>query len=184
MALLKEFFDSERINSKISASIDKFLKYLMEIHKTSIPEVYLLELQKEYTKLAHVSKPRLLPLFESVYKEGKLIQESTIKVVQLYRQVGLKVTNTFSLPPDHICLELEFMAYLCSQEVQALTKNESNMVKKWQELQFQMFCDHLYPFAIEFTTRLQKYSVIDFYKLSGVFLENFMILEKDYFLKL
>ncbi|WP_141266296.1 molecular chaperone [Thermodesulfovibrio sp. Kuro-1] len=185
ITFLKEFFKNEKINSKISTNIYKFLKHIRGINKASYSEVYLLELQKEYTRLCHVSKPRLLPLFESVYKEGKLFQDSTIKVVQLYRQAGLEVINNFSLPPDHISLELEFMAYLCSQETEALAKNEFNIIEKLQKLQLQMFHDHLYPFATEFAARLQKYSVIDFYKLVAELLEDFMILEKDcYFLKL
>ena len=39
-----------------------------------------LALEKEYTWMCFASKPRLLYLFESVYREGKLLQESTFDI--------------------------------------------------------------------------------------------------------
>ncbi len=75
-------------------------------------EALLLELQKDYTWMCFASKPRLVPLFESVYREGKLYQESTFEIARLYHHAGLEVAEKFKLPPDHIALELEFMAYL------------------------------------------------------------------------
>lgn len=134
----------------------------------------LLEFQKEYTRLCHASKPRLLPLFESVYREGKLLQESTVEVARLYYQAGLELAESFSLPPDHISLELEFMAYLCSQEVEAIREKNSVVLDKAKKLQKEMLTEHLKIFVPAFAERLQKHTKLEFYKAAGSLLEAFI----------
>lgn len=134
----------------------------------------LLELQKEYTRLCHASKPRLLPLFESVYREGKLLQESTVEVARLYYGAGLKLDKDFSLPPDHISLELEFMAYLCSQEIEAIREKDSFVLDKAKKLQQKMLTEHLQFFVSEFAQRLQKHASSEFYKVTGRYMENYI----------
>lgn len=162
---------------QIKINIDEFISHVVIIGQKSTLESYLLDLQKEYTRLCHTSRPRMVPLFESVYKEGKLLQESTIEVARLYHRSGLQVVDNFSLPPDHIALELEFMSYLCFQEAQAHSNNDIVVLEKAKGLQLQMLKDHLYSFAIAFAQRLQRYTVIEFYRLIGKLLENFITLE-------
>lgn len=133
-----------------------------------------IELQKEYTRLCHASKPRILPLFESVYREGKLLQESTVEVARLYYGAGLKLDKDFSLPPDHISLELEFMAYLCSQEIEAIREKDSFVLDKAKKLQQRMLKEHLQFFVPDFAQRLQKHASLEFYKVTGRYLENYI----------
>ena len=59
----------------------------------------LLDLEKDYTWMCFASKPRQVYLFESVYREGKLLQESTFEIARLYFEAGLQLTETFTLPP-------------------------------------------------------------------------------------
>lgn len=63
--------------SGLIISLENLQNIFLEVENTGDSEDFLLELQKEYTRLCHASKPRILPLFESVYREGKLLQEST-----------------------------------------------------------------------------------------------------------
>jgi len=59
----------------------------------------LLEIEKDYTWMCFASKPRrLVYLFESVYNEGKLFDESTFQIARLYYEAGLKVEESFRLP--------------------------------------------------------------------------------------
>jgi len=91
-------------------------------------------------------KPRQVYLFESVYREGKLLQESTFQIARLYYDAGLKLSEDFKLPPDHIAVEFEFMAYLCFNEVNGsktpitkLNPTPSNCQKKVLEEHLQAF---------------------------------------------
>lgn len=167
--------DEEPSASRLVTALNNFQSQMLEAADLySSQESYLLELQKEYTQLCHASKPRLLPLFESVYREGKLLQQSTVEVARLYYQAGLKLSESFSLPPDHISLELEFMAYLCSQEIEAVEKNDSLVLNKAKELQLKMLTEHLRLFVPAFAQRIQKHASLKFYKVTGNFLEHFI----------
>jgi TorA maturation chaperone TorD len=171
----KEALIKEKPNaSSLIISLENIQNIFPEAENISDSKGFLLELQKEYTRLCHASKPRLLPLFESVYREGKLLQESTVEVARLYYGAGLKLDKDFSLPPDHISLELEFMAYLCSQEIEAIREKDSFVLGKANKLQQRMLTEHLQFFVPEFARRLQKHASLEFYKVTGRYLENYI----------
>ncbi|HHW40080.1 MAG TPA: molecular chaperone TorD family protein [Syntrophomonadaceae bacterium] len=137
----------------------------------------LLELQKDYTRMCFASKPRLVPLFESVYKEGKLFQESTFEIAMLYDQAGLKLAQDFKLPPDHITLELEFMAYLCFQEGKAVGSCNGENEKIATYLQREVLEKHVGQFGISFAERLEKHARHPFYRSMACLLVEFLLTE-------
>jgi TorA maturation chaperone TorD len=57
--------------------------------------------------------------YGSVYleKNRQIMGDSTIGVLKSYEEAGLSVDE--KEPPDHIAIELEFMAYLCTKEAGA-----------------------------------------------------------------
>jgi TorA maturation chaperone TorD len=171
----KEALIKEKPNtSSLIISLEDLQNIFLEVENTGDYEGFLLELQKEYTRLCHASKPRLLPLFESVYREGKLLQESTVDVARQYYGAGLKLDKDFSLPPDHISLELEFMAYLCSQEIEAIREKDFFVLDKAKKLQQKMLTEHLQLFVPEFAQRLQKHASLEFYKVTGRYMKNYI----------
>ncbi len=103
----------------------------------------LLELQKEYTHLCFASKPRLVHLFESVYRTGKLMQDCTFDIARLYYDAGLSISDDFDLLPDHISLELEFMSYLGLQESQALSSGDTSKATFARDFQHKVLTHHL-----------------------------------------
>lgn len=143
-------------------------------HTTESPENLLLTLEKDYTWMCFASKPRQVYLFESVYREGKLLQESTFEIARLYYEAGLQMDEGFDMPPDHIATEFEFMAYLCFNELKS--SNEGNEEKKdySQRLQKQVLEEHLSPFASKIAEAFEKNAKTSFYKAVGCFIKNFM----------
>lgn len=125
----------------------------------------LLELERDYTRMCFASKPRLVYLFESVYKEGRLLQESTFEMARLYFEAGLKVNEEFQLPPDHIAVELEFMAYLYYQEGEALRQGDGEKEHYARQLQEAVIEKHLRPFGLSFSERMEKHARTDFYRI-------------------
>lgn len=123
-----------------------------------------LALEKEYTWMCFASKPRLVYLFESVYREGKLLQESTFDIAHLYYEAGLKMDENFQLPPDHIAVEMEFMAYLCHNELEARQQGDKEKEDYAGELQKTVLDNHLAAFAYQFAEKLGLYAESDFYK--------------------
>jgi len=125
----------------------------------------LLELERDYTWMCFASKPhRLVYLFESVYNEGKLFDESTFSIARLYYEAGLKVEEDFRLPPDHIAVELEFMSFLCFKEVEGIKAGDSRITDYAVELQRRTLDEHLRRFALTVAANLGKHSKTRFYQ--------------------
>ena len=144
----------------------------------SDPKVLLLELEKDYTRACFASRPRLVPLFESVYKEGKLLQDSTFEVARLYYEAGLQAEEKFDLPPDHIAVELEFMSYLCFQHIEGLQKADDGLVAKAVELQRELLDEHLLDFATSFAKKFQQHGRTPFYRNLASCLEEVIAWER------
>lgn len=141
------------------------------------PDKLLLDLQKDYTRMCFVSKPRLVPLFESVYKEGKLFQDSTFQIARLYDEAGIKLGEEFKLPPDHITLELEFMSYLIYQEIEAINNSHQDNEAMALRLQRETMDNHLGQFGLSFADRLLQHAKAPFYQGLGNILKDFIEFE-------
>ena len=125
----------------------------------------LLEIEKDYTWMCFASKPRrLVYLFESVYNEGKLYDESTFQIARLYYEAGLKVEKDFRLPPDHIAVELEFMSFLSFKEMEGLKTGDGKIESYAVELQGRTLDEHLRRFALAVAGNLGKHAKTGFYQ--------------------
>jgi putative dimethyl sulfoxide reductase chaperone len=125
----------------------------------------LLDLERDYTWMFLASRPRLVHLFESVYKEGKLLQESTFEIARIYHQAGLIPSEEFRLPPDHIALEFELMAYLAYQETEAKRTGNKENAEYAVLLQEKVLNEHLSSFALNVAERVAGHAKTEFYRL-------------------
>lgn len=66
------------------------------------------------------------PPYGSVYldKGRKVMGDSTMEVMEMYREAGLAISDDFKELPDHIAAELEFMYYLIFKEIEALENSD------------------------------------------------------------
>jgi len=127
----------------------------------------LIDLERDYTWMFFASKPRIAYLFGSVYGEGKLYQESTFAITRLYYETGLKLDESFKLPPDHIAVELEFMAYLAFNEQEAMKEGNKGNAEYAAEVQQRVFKDYLGPLASNVGNRIADKARTDFYQIMG-----------------
>ncbi len=132
----------------------------------------LLELERDYTRLFFASKPRLAYLFESVYREGKLMQESTFQIARLYADAGVKLTEDFRLPPDHIAVELEFLSFLVFKEIEGTKKEDQKQIDYARELQALVVNEHLRPFAQNIGERVAEHARTSFYRTAALVLKE------------
>jgi TorA maturation chaperone TorD len=130
-------------------------------------EEILLDLERDYTWMFFASKPRIAYLFGSVYGEGKLYQESTFAITRLYYETGLKLGESFKLPPDHIAVELEFMAYLAFNEQEAIKAGNNENATYAAEMQQKVLQDYLGPLAINIGSRIADTAKTVFYQTMG-----------------
>ena len=104
---------------EVIATVKELAKHesISELESVGIFDtVDLAELQTEYTRLFVNAYPTLpCPPYESFYREGTVYGNTVNEVVALYEQQGLEYTYQGE-PPDHISVELDFLAETGNQE--------------------------------------------------------------------
>lgn len=92
-----------------------FSRFLDE-HQGEDENEFFNTLAVEYTRLFVNGLPKVpCPPYESVYREGTVMGESTLAVKARYSEAGLQVVDNFADLPDHVAVELEFLCYLQSK---------------------------------------------------------------------
>ena len=116
------------------------------------------------------------PPYGSVYLESdkRLMGDSTVEVMKMYERAGLSLRDENRDAPDHIAIELEFMHYLASREIQALQGGDSTQALEFLQMQHS-FCDkYLKPWMEPFTEKIRESSEVDFYTLLAMTLSIFI----------
>jgi TorA maturation chaperone TorD/Pyruvate/2-oxoacid:ferredoxin oxidoreductase delta subunit len=98
-------------------------------------------LEAEYARLfVGPGRPVAHP-YESVYREGRLVGDCALAVRQIYAAEGL-APESHSLP-DHVALELEFMAHLAQREAEARLQSDEEEVLACLRCQEAFLGEHL-----------------------------------------
>jgi TorA maturation chaperone TorD len=84
------------------------------------------ELLVEYSRLFIGPFGVIAPPYGSVYLDGerRVMGDSTMKVIGMYRDEGLSGSSDVRELPDHVAVELEFMSYLVFKEIKALETSD------------------------------------------------------------
>jgi len=132
------------------------------------------ELQIDFSRLFVGPFKVLSPPYGSVYlEEGKAIQgESTLDVIRLYHEDNLQVD--LKEPADHIAIELEFMYYLASKEIEAIENRDLDRANLYLNKQYSFIQRHLSKWIPEFTDSICANAKEVFYKKIAIAL-NLMI---------
>ncbi|KCZ73336.1 putative component of anaerobic dehydrogenase [Candidatus Methanoperedens nitroreducens] len=120
-----------------SDAVTGFSEFMEETKEKSDEEFYNL-IAVEYTRLFINAIPNVpCPPYESVYREGTVMGDSTLDVLACYNKAGLKITNNFHDLPDHIAVELEFLYYLADT---GNTEMHDSFMQKHFSKWFPEFC--------------------------------------------
>jgi TorA maturation chaperone TorD len=84
------------------------------------------ELLVEYSRLFLGPFGVVAPPYGSVYLDGerRVMGDSTMEVIRMYRNEGLSGSADAGELPDHVALELEFMSYLVFEEIKAMETSD------------------------------------------------------------
>jgi len=142
----------------------------------------LSRLDLEYNRL-FVGPGRLpCPPYESVHRRdrpemelGLVLGPSTVEVKKAYADAGLAVGPDFRDLPDHIAVELEFMHFLCTKELESKGKEE-----KWHQMQAEFVRSHLEPWAGTFAAKTMASTKSPFYRLAATLLDELVKDEAEY----
>jgi len=117
--------------------------------------------------------------YESVYtSEGRLImQDARDQALALYSSKGLSCVEPMGNPEDHIALELEFMAHLCRETLQAGDDwaSASALLKEQQEF----IEKHIGKWIPAFCADIAKCASTDFYRAAGKITLGFLNMEHE-----
>lgn len=120
--------------------------------------------------------------YESVYTSPKklIMQEARDEVVAFYQKCGVARDKELNEPEDHMAFELEFMAYLCREAIQACQeKNEEQLAKvlSWQQ---EFLTSHIMKWADDFCEDIFKYAATDFYKGAAKITRGYLHMELEF----
>jgi putative dimethyl sulfoxide reductase chaperone len=126
--------------------------------------IYSEDLETEYIRLFILAFPNQpVQPFASYWLEADqgLMGNSTIEIKKMMAEHGIEVAENSGLLPDHIVSELEFLAYLASQD-------DENARQTQQQL-LEQHCVHWIP---QFIEAVHKSNPIPYYQLAADYLKQ------------
>jgi TorA maturation chaperone TorD/Pyruvate/2-oxoacid:ferredoxin oxidoreductase delta subunit len=109
-------------------------------------------LEQEYTRLFVGPGPPVAHPYESVYREGRTMGRSTLDVRRQLVEEG--VAPEGRTLPDHIGIELAFMAHLADREALAWETRDLDTGRAYVDRQVAFLRDHLLAWLPQFCRRL------------------------------
>ena len=101
--------------------------------------------------------------YESVYTHGRLMAPNAGGLAGSPRVRGHPAPHGVSLPPDHLGLELEFLAYV----LERVAGQDATEAQGWQVIAETLLRRHLVPFGRHFVKRLEEAKPHLYYASAG-----------------
>ncbi len=119
----------------------------------------------EYAKLFVGPFELLAPPYGSVYIDegGRVMGDSTMKVIEAYQREGLSKNEEFKDLPDHIVVEMEFMSYLLFKEREALEKSDVKSAKDYASRQSDFLNSYIRPWVPQLCSKIKAGTDNGFY---------------------
>ncbi|HVJ47608.1 molecular chaperone TorD family protein [Desulfitobacterium sp.] len=155
---------------------------LSDLEKALKSPGYHQEIQLDYDRLFIVPGPSQTFPYESCYTHrnidgtfGRLWQEPAQDMQRILKEWDIQFAEGWDLLPDHIAVELFFMAELCQRRSQAQSLDQKTL-REWQVNFFQT---HLQPWVFEFIERVEKEAETGFYHGGATLLREFLTEEEE-----
>lgn len=160
----------------------------LRIYLTSkTPEELLDELVVEYNSLFEIPTSRYIKPYESVYLDsreingsdygGLVMGPSTIQVKDIYLSAGMVLSGSFKDLPDHLAVELEFMAYLADKE--SKLSDSAAKADEFLVLQYQFLKNHLSQWVDMVCEAILDNTENPFYEAIGTLTSEFVLDESN-----
>ena len=129
----------------------------------------LLDLEVEYTYLFINAVPHVpAPPYASAYSDqGLLMGEPAAEAMRAYRAAGVTLADDYDNLPDHLAVELEFVAWLGEQAIEAWEAGDGEKAQE-RLTQQEAFLRHHLSWLPAFLDRLEEAARIPFYRELGL----------------
>jgi len=183
----EDLFESQVLDNLITSTeviFDDLREYAVSLQDEGKKISNIEDLKVDYSKLFVGPFDLFAPPYGSIYleKERKVMGDSTINVLNKYKQAGLKVADDFKDAPDHIIMELEFMYFLTFNQIEAINSSDFSSTLHYLEMQRDFLGNHLRVWISEFTDRILNNTNTEFYKILAKLTENFIINDYEQFI--
>ena len=132
--------------------------------------------------LLNMSADPVFP-YESVYasSEHLMMQKARDEVLAAYRSRGFERADGLSIPEDHVGIELEFMARLCQEELEALSAGNEGATESARAAQRE-FCErHLARWVPQLCDDLERRAKSGLYRGLAQMTRQFLAFECEGF---
>ncbi len=103
------------------------------------------------------------PPYESLYREQRLMGDSTAHVMRHYHEAGFGDIVPEAGPQDHIGVELRFLSLLCYREHQALNEGAVERALEFTARQRRFLDEHPLRWVDELCDRIESASRLPYY---------------------
>lgn len=144
-------------------------------------------IKQDYEDLFNVPGPKYTTPYEAVFCDERMVGAKRVKgllygpstddVIRYYHVAGLEVSPEFLELPDHIGLQLHFMAYLCEQEMEAHSNSNLSLPDKIRETQWGFLDRHLAKWVGPFAEKVQENASTSFYQGVALLAKEFVCLD-------
>jgi len=138
------------------------------------------QLSKEYLRLFVGPGHIPCPPYESVHRKdrpkferGLVMGPSASDVRRTYSQAGVDIAKKFTDLPDHVAVEMEFMHFLCSQELKSAEAGNLQQAEKMRAMQRKFLEEHIKPWIETFADSVTESTTSPFYKDAANLLKTF-----------
>lgn len=120
----------------------------------------------DYTRLFLGPMDILAKPYGSVWldQEKTLMNDSTMAVIELYKDADFEIDEDFKELPDHIAVELEFLYLLIFRENEALRAGDTTMLDQIRNLKRRFLDQHLGRWVNPFAAALRGNAQSAFYR--------------------
>ncbi len=142
-------------------------------------------LQQEFHDLFRVPLGRYVMPYEAVYRDERVVGEarargllmgpSTLAVMAAYRESGLHVSSEAGELPDHVGIELSFMALLCGREQEAWQAADQEGARRIMRREQRFLEEHLLRWVPALSRRIAENAQTDFYRGVALLTEEFLL---------
>jgi TorA maturation chaperone TorD len=160
--------------------IDKGLNLIahsVRANKDRLDE-YAEDLAVEFARLFIGPKnPPAIPYASFYLSELRAIMtDITIDVRKKYLEAGMAVKDLYSMPEDHIGIELEFISYLTEKIIDLYEKGERGEASRLFELRNKFKDEHMASWAPLFADKILSFTNDNFYRGSAIMLKGLISL--------
>ncbi len=164
------------VPDEINDDIDSGLKMVIESCKNNVHRIdeWLEDLAIEYARLFIGPKnPPAVPFASFYLSESRsLMTDETIDVRKRYLEAGMAVKDLYSIPDDHIGIELEFIFYLTQKILEDFEDNKRSEASRFFELRQDFINNHMRLWMQSFAERIIEHSREDFYTGAALILRG------------